>query len=164
MFAIAESAVLIGLTSYPVRVEVQTLRGVPSFELVGFAEGAVRESRVRVRNALATVAIDLAEYRVVVNLAPADLRKRGSAFDLAIALATLVSLGALPDEALAQSLFLGELSIGGGLHAMPGVVAHLTGAKRRGVARAIVPRANAAEAALVDGIDVSVADSLAQIV
>ena len=82
MLAISQSAVLAGIVSCPVRVEVQATRGIPSFELVGLAEVAVRESRVRVKSALAGVGVDLSEYRVTVNLAPADVRKSGSACEL----------------------------------------------------------------------------------
>jgi len=164
MLATAHSAVLVGLAAHPVRVEVQATRGVPSFELVGLAEVAVRESRVRVKSALAQLGVDISECRVVVNLAPADVRKRGSAFDLAIAVATLVSLQLLPDEALGEVLFLGELSLDGTLHPMRGVVAHLLGARERGVARVIVPAANEAEASLVDGIEIGIARTLADLV
>jgi magnesium chelatase family protein len=119
---------------------------------------------VRVKSALATVNVDLSEYRIVVNLAPADLRKRGSAFDLAIAVATLVALGFLPAGVLRDVIFLGELSLAGRLHPMRGVVPHLLAARGRGVARAVVPKANEDEAALVHGIDVVVADTLADVV
>ena len=164
MLATAHSAVLVGLAAHPVRVEVQATRGVPSFELVGLAEVAVRESRVRVKSALAQLGVDISECRVVVNLAPADVKKRGSAFDLAIAVATLVSLKLLPDEALGEVLFLGELSLDGTLHPLRGVVAHLLGARERGVARVIVPAANEAEASLVDGIEIGIARTLADLV
>ena len=164
MLATAHSAVLVGLAAHPVRVEVQAMRGVPSFELVGLAEVAVRESRVRVKSALAQLGVDISECRVVVNLAPADVKKRGSAFDLAIAVATLVSLKLLPDEALGEVLFLGELSLDGTLHPLRGVVAHLLAARERGVARVIVPAANEAEASLVDGIEVGIARTLAELV
>src|ERR1041385_4993505 len=113
MLAIAHSAVLVGIAAHPVRVEVQTTRGIPSFELVGLAEAAVKESRVRVKAALAGVGVDISEYRITVNLAPADLRKRGSAFDLAIAVATLAALSRIPHERLSEILFLGELSLNG---------------------------------------------------
>lgn len=162
--AVAHSAVLVGLAAHPVRVEVQASRGVPAFELVGLAEVAVRESRVRVKSALAQLGIDLNEYRLVVNLAPADVRKTGSAFDLAIAVAVLAALGVLPAEAPGELLFLGELSLSGALGPLRGVVAHLLGARERGVGRAVVPRANEAEAALVEGVEVAVASSLAEIV
>ncbi len=164
MLATAHSAVLVGLAAHPVRVEVQASRGVPSFELVGLAEVAVRESRVRVKSALAQLGVDISECRLVVNLAPADVKKRGSAFDLAIAVATLVSLKLLPAEALGSVLFLGELSLDGTLHPLRGVVAHLLGARERGVARAIVPAANESEASLVDGIEVGIAETLADLV
>jgi len=164
MLATAHSAVLVGLAAHPVSVEVQATRGVPSFELVGLAEVAVRESRVRVKSALAQLGVDISECRVVVNLAPADVRKRGSAFDLAIAVATLVSLKLLPEEALGEVLFLGELSLDGTLHPLRGVVAHLLGARERGVSRVIVPAANEAEASLVDGIEIGIARTLADLV
>ncbi len=164
MLATAHSAVLVGLAAHPVRVEVQATRGVPSFELVGLAEVAVRESRVRVKSALAQLGVDISEYRLVVNLAPADVKKRGSAFDLAIAVATLVCLNLVPAESLGDTLFLGELSLDGTLHPLRGVVAHLLGARERGVEHAIVPAANEAEAALVDGVEIGVARTLTELV
>jgi magnesium chelatase family protein len=164
MLAIAGSAVLLGITSSPVRVEVQAERGIPSFELVGLAETAVRESRVRVKSALAGVGVDISECRVTVNLAPADVKKSGSSFDLAIALGTLVALGVLPSEVLVGTLLLGELSLNGAVQSLRGVVAHLLAAKARGVVRAIVPQANEREAALVEGIDVEIATTLGQLV
>src|SRR4051812_42705536 len=164
MLATAHSAVLVGLAAHPVRVEVQAMRGVPCFELVGLAEVAVRESRVRVKSALAQLGVDISEYRVVVNLAPADVKKRGSAFDLAIAVATLVSLNMLPPESLGDVLFLGELSLDGTLHPLRGVIPHLLGARDRGVARAIVPAANEQEAALCDGIEIGIAETLRDLV
>ncbi|MBX3259103.1 MAG: YifB family Mg chelatase-like AAA ATPase [Labilithrix sp.] len=164
MLAIAQSAVLVGIASFPVRVEVQAERGIPTFELVGLAEAAVRESRVRVKSALAGVGVDISECRVTVNLAPADVKKSGSSFDLAIALGTLVALGVIPEESIANVLLLGELSLNGGTQSLRGVVAHLLGAKERGVVRAIVPRANEREAALVDGVEVELASTLGEIV
>ena len=160
MLAIAHSAVLVGIAAHPVRVEVQTTRGIPSFELVGLAEAAVKESRVRVKAALAGVGVDISEYRITVNLAPADLRKRGSAFDLAIAVATLAALNRIPHERLGEILFLGELSLNGEIHPLRGLVAHLFAARDRGVTRAVVPRASEHEATLVEGIDVAVASTL----
>lgn len=160
MLATADSAVLVGLAAHPVRVEVEASRGIPAFDIVGLAEAAVRESRVRVKNALARVGVDIAEHRLVVNLAPADLRKHGTAFDLAIAIATLAALGVLPAEAFDGTVFLGELSLGGALLPLRGVVAHLLAARDRSVARVVIPAANAREAALLDGMEVLVASSL----
>jgi magnesium chelatase family protein len=160
MLATALSAALIGLDAHPVRVEVEASRGVASFELVGLAEVAVRESRVRVKSALAQVGVHMGEYRIVVNLAPADLKKSGSAFDVAIAAATLAALGVVPRESLDDVLFLGELSLTGSVHAVRGVLPQLLGARRTGVTRAIVPEGNGAEAALVSGVEVGTVASI----
>jgi magnesium chelatase family protein len=163
MFASAESATLIGLDAVPVRVEVEAQRQVPMFELVGLAEVAVRESRVRVKSALAHVGVDLSECRVIVNLAPADLRKVGSGFDLAIAIATISALGRLSPASYGGTLLLGELSLSGTLHPIRGILPLLASARKRGVRKAIVPKANQAEAALVSGIEVGVADNLGEV-
>ncbi len=164
MLATALAATLIGLDAQPVRVEVEVLRGVPRFELVGLAEAAVRESRVRVKSALAQVGVDLGEYQIVVNLAPADVRKSGSAFDLAIAAATMAAVGAVPSAALEGVLFLGELSLNGAVHPVRGVLPQLLGARARGCKRAVVPRANEAECALVEDVDVRTAATLGELV
>ncbi len=156
------SASLLGLNASSVRVEVQASRGVPSFELVGLAEAAVRESRVRVKSALAQIGVDISEYRIVVNLAPADEKKFGSGFDLAIAAATMAALGVVPPQSIEGILFLGELALGGGVHGVRGVLPKLLGQRRR-VGGAIVPRANEHEASLVTGIDVRVVESLAEL-
>ena len=153
MLATALSASLVGLQAHLVRVEVEALRGPPHFDLVGLAEVAVRESRVRVKSALAQVGVDIAECRIVVNLAPADVKKTGTGFDLAIAVAALGALGAVPREALAGVLFVGELSLEGTVQPLRGVLPQLLGARAKGVERAVVPAANAGEAALVTGID-----------
>jgi magnesium chelatase family protein len=163
MLATALGATLIGLQAHPVRVEVRAMRGPPCFELVGLAEAAVRESRVRVRSALALVGVDIGECQIVVNLAPGDVRKTGSGFDLAIAAAVAGALGAVPRDEIAQILLVGELSLEGSLQPLRGVLPQLLGARARGVRHAVVPRANAAEAALVDGMDVRTAASLADV-
>ena len=164
MLATALSATLVGLAAHPVRVEVEATRGPPFFEMVGLAEASVRESRVRVKSALAQVGVDIAECRVVVNLAPADLKKTGSGFDLAIAAAAMAALGAVPREALRRVLLVGELSLDGTVQPLRGVLAHVLGARSRGMKRAIVPRGNAEEAALVDGIETRSVASLRELV
>jgi magnesium chelatase family protein len=164
MLATALSATLIGLQAHPVRVEVEAMRGPPFFELVGLAEAAVRESRVRVKSALAQVGVYINECGIIVNLAPADVRKTGSGFDLAIAAAVMGAVGAAPREALKGVLFVGELSLEGTVQPLRGVLAHLLGARSRRVKRAVVPRANAGEAALVDGLEVRTVMSLAELV
>ena len=149
MLATALASTLFGLDGVLVRIEVEAARGVPSFELVGLAEAAVRESRVRVKAALAQVGVDISEHRITVNMAPADLKKSGSGFDLAIAIATLAALGKIPQEALLGTLFVGELSLAGAVHSVRGVLPRLLTARGCGIHSAVVPIENLAEAALV---------------
>jgi magnesium chelatase family protein len=163
MLATAFSATLVGLQAHLVRVEVAARRGPPMFELVGLAEAAVRESRVRVKSALAQVGVHISECQIVVNLAPADVKKTGSGFDLAIAAATMGALGVVPRESLEGMLFVGELSLEGTVQPLRGVLPQLLGARERGLQRAVVPRANAAEAGLVDGLEVGTVGSLAEL-
>lgn len=162
--ATAEACVLLGLDAHAIQVEVCSTRGPAFFQMVGLAEAAVRESRVRVASALSTLGILLDEYAITINLAPADLRKQGAALDVAIAVAVLGAIGVLDAQRLAGTLLLGELSLDGGVRAIRGVLPLLDGARARGVRRAIVPERNAAEAALVAGIDVRIAATLADIV
>ncbi len=163
MQATALTFTLVGLDAHPIRVEVDSGRGVANFLLVGLAEASVRESRVRVRAALQQIGVDLAEYVITVNLGPADLKKSGGAFDVAIAAATLGALGKIPAGALDGVALLGELSLTGALRPVRGVLPALRGAVARGVTRAVVPRDNAREAAAVPGIAVGVADHLSEI-
>lgn len=158
--AVAHTSVLIGLEANPVAVEVTSSRGPAFFQLVGLAEAAVREARVRVASALSRLGVLLDEHAVTVNLAPADLRKRGTGLDVAIAVALLGALDRLPPSALDGVLVLGELSLDGGLRAVRGVLPQLEGARARGVRRAIVPLDNAREAGLVRDLEVFVASSL----
>ena len=163
MLANAHAAALVGLDARPVRVEVESTRGPCEFILVGLAEASVRESRVRVRSALYQLGIDLGEYLVVVNLAPADLRKTGGGFDLAIAAATLGAMGKIPADALESTVLLGELSLTGAVRPVRGVLPQLMSARKAGVRRAIVPAANGLEAGAVEGIEVLLASTLGQL-
>jgi magnesium chelatase family protein len=163
MLATAHAAALVGLDAHPVRVEVESTRGVSEFILVGLAEASVRESRVRVRSALHQLGLDLGEYLIVVNLAPADLRKSGGGFDLAIAAATLAALGQLPADSLDATVLLGELSLTGAVRPIRGVLPQLLSARKAGVRRAIVPAANGPEAASVGGIEILVVGTLREL-
>ncbi len=147
MLATAHTLALVGLEAHAVRVEVQSGRGTASFDVVGLPEATVRESRVRVRAALERVGVLLHSHCLTVNLAPADLRKNGSAFDLAIAIAVLGAVGALKEESFADVHFLGELSLTGALRPVRGLLPRLLAARDRGVRLVVVPRANEGEAA-----------------
>ncbi|MCL2822886.1 MAG: YifB family Mg chelatase-like AAA ATPase [Polyangiaceae bacterium] len=160
MLVTAHTTVLIGMQAQPVRVEVESQRGVPKFELVGLPEPSVRESYVRVRSALNQLGVFIGQERLVVNLAPADVRKHGSAFDLAIASAALAATGGVKADSLLDTVILGELSLDGGVRSVRGVLPQLMAARQFGMRKAIVPAGNGQEAGAVDGITVSVAKTL----
>lgn len=163
MQATALTLGLSGLDAYLVHVEVDSGRGPSSFHLVGLAEASVREARVRIRAALRDLSIDLDEHVLTVSLSPADVRKVGSSFDLAMAVAMAGALGRVPREALTGTAWLGELALSGALRPVRGVLSAVVEAKRLGVRRVVVPAGNGAEAAVVPGIEVLVASSLGQV-
>lgn len=163
MQATALTFSLLGLEPHPVHVEVDSSRGIAQFHLVGLPEASVRESRVRVRAALLSVGIELDEQVITVNLAPADMKKSGGSFDVAIAAGILAALGRFPHGALAGTAILGELSLSGAIQPVRGVLPALRHAHRHGAQRAIVPWANAAEAAHVTGLELRAAPSLAAV-
>jgi magnesium chelatase family protein len=158
----ASASVVVGLEARAIQVEVCSSRGPSFFQLVGLAEAAVREARVRVASALAALDVLIDEYAITVNLAPADLRKAGATLDLAIALGVLAAVGKLPARALAGTLLLGELGLDGSLRPVRGLLPQLDGAHQRGLARAVVPAANAREAGIAQGLDVRLARTLGE--
>ncbi len=162
--AVARASTLVGLEAHLIRVEVCCTRGPSFFQLVGLAEAAVREARVRVASALARMGILIDEYAITVNLAPADLRKGVAALDVAIAAGLLGAVGALPVAALEGKLLLGELSLDGSLRPVRGVLPMLEGARRQGLRQVVVPSDNAREAGLVQQLDVRVARDLGEVV
>jgi magnesium chelatase family protein len=149
VLAAVRSAALVGIDAYAVTVEVDAAPGLPQFAIVGLPAGAVKESRERVGAALANAGFVLPPRRITVNLAPADIRKEGTAFDLPIALGILVSTGQLPPDALAGVMALGELGLDGTIRAVRGALSVAMLARRTGQRILIVPPANVAEAGLV---------------
>jgi magnesium chelatase family protein len=157
--AVAYSRAQDGIAAPLVTCEVHLSGGLPGTSIVGLPETAVKEARDRVRAAILNSQFDYPARRVTVGLAPADLPKDGGRFDLPIALGILAANGAIPREPLAQYEFFGELALSGELRAVHGVLPAVLHATRAGRC-VIVPRDNGAEAALVRGADVRVADSL----
>ena len=160
MLARCGSAGLRGLEALPVTVEVDIGPGLPGLLMVGLADAAVQESRERVRGALRNSGLKVPLTRVIVSLAPADLRKEGPAFDLPIALGLLGASGQLPLEQLEGVWSAAELGLDGRLRPVRGVLALALAARRQGVRALLVASANAAEARLVEGLTVWAAASL----
>jgi magnesium chelatase family protein len=148
-----------GVGSREVAVEADVRRGLPTFTVVGLPDRGIRESRERVRAALLNSELEFPLKRLTVNLAPADVRKEGPRFDLAIAVSVLAASGQLPCESVEGSAVSGELSLSGELRPGRGTLAMAAGAREAGLRRLIVPVENAPEAALVGGLEVcAVAD------
>ena len=165
MLAAIRSAAVLGIDAYDVTVEVDVAQGLPQFTIVGLAAGAVKESRERVCAALANSGLALPPRRVTVNLAPADMRKEGTAFDLPIALGVLVATGQLRGDALRDVVAVGELGLDGCLRAMRGTLSVARHVARTASDRTlIVPPANAAEASLVGALRTSAPRTLAELV
>ncbi|MBZ4421202.1 YifB family Mg chelatase-like AAA ATPase [Myxococcus sp. RHSTA-1-4] len=154
MLARVRSGALMGIDAVVVECEVDMALGLPYFNVVGQAEGAVRESKVRVVSALKNTGFELPQKRITVNLAPADLKKEGAAFELPIALGVLVAAKLLEEAPVARLLFGGELSLDGAIRPIKGVLPLAVAAKNGGYDGVMVPAANAAEAALVEGLRV----------
>src|SRR6478752_3860222 len=123
MFALARTFALVGVDAEPVHVEVDIGGGLPSFTIVGLPDAAVRESRERVRSALTNSGFKYPQHRITANLAPADIRKAGPGFDLAIAAAVLVAMGQLPRGVLERYALAGELALDGAIRPVPGAPA-----------------------------------------
>lgn len=149
----------VGITAPAVLVEVHLSNGLPGLTLVGLPEAAVKESRDRVRGAILNARFEFPARRITINLAPADLPKEGGRFDLPIALGLLAASGQIPGEPLAGFECLGELALGGELRGVRGVLPAALACRDAG-RKLLVPRANADEATLVQGLDVFAADHL----
>ncbi len=164
MLATVYSSSVIGIDAYTVEVEVDISRGLPSFSTVGLAEGAVRESKERVKAALKNSGYHFPADRITVNLAPADVKKEGSGFDLPIAVGILTATGLIPPTALKGHLVMGELSLDGSVRPIKGALSMAIMAKEFKLQGMFLPSENVAEAAVVDGIAVYPTNSLSQLV
>ncbi|MEO8246225.1 MAG: YifB family Mg chelatase-like AAA ATPase [Chloroflexota bacterium] len=165
MLAQVSTATIIGVDAVPVRVEVDVAFGLPGLTIVGLAGGAVLEARERVRSAIRNSGFEVPARRITVNLAPADLPKEGTAYDLAIAVGILAASGQLPRAAsLAGMALIGELALDGGLRRVPGVLALVDAARWAGLGEALVAAEAAAEAAVVRGIQVVGAATLGEVI
>ncbi len=164
MLATVLSSALQGIDATIVDVEVDLGRGLPQLQIVGLPEAAVRESRERVRSAIRNSGYEFPAGRTTINLAPADLKKEGSAYDLPIALGLLAASGKVPRERLAEHVVLGELSLDGRVKPIRGALAVADATAARGLRRLVLPAANAREAALVSGVEVYGVASLGEAV
>lgn len=164
MLAKVRSGAVMGIDAYVVEVEVDIAHGLPSFTTVGLPEVAVKESRERVKAAITNSGYSFPGDRITVNLAPANLRKEGTAFDLPLALGILAATDVVPKDRVASYLFIGELSLDGRIKSVTGTLPIALTAQQEGCKAIVVPAANAPEAAVVPQLPVLAADHLSQVV
>ncbi len=164
VLASLRSAAVLGVDAFPVIVEVDVSYGLPIFTMVGLPDTSVRESRDRVRTAIRNSGFEFPSHRVTVNLAPADVRKAGASYDLPIALGVLAATGVITGEIVKDIVLLGELSLDGSIQPIRGVLPVAVAARREGKTALLLPRSNAAEARIVEGLRVLAVDSLLEAV
>ncbi len=158
------SGAVLGIDAYLVEVEVDIAFGFPQFSTVGLPEGAVKESKERVKAAIKNCGYDFPQKKITVNLAPADIRKEGSAFDLPIAIGILSATGLIEAERLGEYIILGELSLDGRIKAIRGALPITISVRDSGLRGIILPKENAEEGAVVNGVDVLAVESLPEVV
>ncbi len=155
---------IIGMESYPVWVEVDISAGLPQFATVGLPDASVKESRDRIKAAIKNSGYLFPRGHVTVNLAPADIKKEGTGFDLPIAVGILAAEELINSDSLQDCFFIGELSLDGSIKSVRGVLPSALKAKELGIKKVFVPEENAAEAAMVEGIDVFGVNTLPDVV
>lgn len=164
MFASINSIGLLGLNAYPVYVEVEASDDMQAFDMVGLADVSVRESRERIRSAFRSCSLSFPEKRLLINLAPADVKKSGSVHDMAIAVAILRVMGISDDQYMKGSAFIGEVSLSGEIRSVNGVLPMVILAHKQGFKRIFVPEDNVREASVVEGIECYGVGSLGELV
>lgn len=164
MLAKVSSASLMGIDAYVVDVEVDVSTGLPAFVTVGLPDASVRESRERVRAALRNCGYYFPSRKITINLAPADRRKEGSAFDLPISLGLLAHFDFFPQERIKDYLFMGELALDGRLKPVKGILSSAVLAEKKGFKGIVIPKENEKEAALVHGLRIYGMENLVQVV
>ena len=164
MFVKVFSMSVIGMESYPVFVEVDISQGLPQFATVGLPDTSVKESRDRIKAAIKNSGYRFPRSHVTVNLAPADIKKEGTGFDLPIAVGILAAEELIKKTVLHDCFFIGELSLDGSIKGVSGVLTAVFKAKEIGIKSVFVPEENAAEAAMVEGINVFPVKTLPDVV
>ncbi len=163
MVSVVPTVGILGVKGYRVDVEVDVSRGLPSFSIVGLPDSSVKESKERVRSAIKNSGFEFPSGRVTVNLSPADVRKEGSSFDLAIAVGILASSGVFPLSRLEGLCFMGELSLDGGLRGVRGALSASLFALDQGLSL-VLPEASGREASLIDGVKILSVSNLSEVV
>ena len=159
-----KTGTVIGLSAYEVWVETDVINSLPSMSIVGLPDTAVNEARDRVKSAIKNSGFTFPSRKIVINLAPADLKKNGTGFDLPIAIGILIEEEVLTEEQVKDYAFIGELALDGIIRPISGVLPLALGLKEQGIKNIIVPKENSKEAALIEGINIFGAEHLSDVV
>lgn len=167
MLSIVKSIALQGLNGYLIAIEVDISQGLPCFEIVGLPDASVKEAKERVKTAIRNSEAEFLSRRIVVNLAPANIRKEGSRFDLPIAVGILIASRNVEnlylDEFLSETIFIGELSLDGTVEKVNGVLPICIEAKKLGIKRIVLSKKNEKEASIVEGLEILPINNLKEI-
>lgn len=167
MLSIVKSIALQGLNGYLIAIEVDISQGLPCFEIVGLPDASVKEAKERVKTAIRNSEAEFLSRRIVVNLAPANIRKEGSRFDLPTAVGILIASRNVEnlylDEFLSETIFIGELSLDGTVEKVNGVLPICIEAKKLGIKRIVLSKKNAKEASIVEGLEILPINNLKEI-
>lgn len=164
MLSIIKSMSLQGLEGYLVDVQVDVTAGMPNWGVVGLPDISVKEAKERVRTAIKNSGYEFPSRRIIINLAPADTRKEGSFYDLPIAIGILIDFGEIRKQFMAETVVIGELSLDGHINHVNGILPMCIEAKKLGIKKVILPKKDAEEAAIVEGLQVIGVESLKQVV
>ena len=164
MLSIVKSISLNGLDGYAIDVQVDVSPGMPSWEIVGLPDVSIREAKERVRTAIKNSGYELLSRKIVINLAPADIKKEGSFLDLPIAIGILKSIKVINEHNFKNIAFIGELSLNGKINGVNGILPICIDAKKIGIKTLIIPEENIKEASIVNGIKILGAESLNDVV
>lgn len=168
MLSIIKSMSLLGLNGYLISVEVDVSAGIPCFEIVGLPDTSVKESKERVQTAIRNSNIQILSKKIIVNLAPANIRKEGSMFDLPMAIGVLIATKNIKNKNLQtildSTIFIGELSLDGTLNKISGILPICIEAQKLGIKQIVLPKENAKEAAIISGLKVLPANTLQDVI
>ncbi len=167
MLSKIKSMSLEGLSGYLVEIQTDVSGGLPNFDVVGLPDMRVKESKERVRLAIKNSGIEFPSRKIVVNLAPADIRKEGTFFDLPIAVGILIAIGEIRSikiKDFESTIFLGELSLDGNINRVNGILPMCIEALELGIKRVIIPKENALEASIIKGLDIIPVENLLELI
>ena len=167
MFSKIKSISLKGLDGFLVEIQTNISNGMPEFEIVGLPDVTVKEAKKRIETAIKNSGLEFPNKKILINLAPADIKKGGSCFDLAMAIGILIAVKAIPKidiNKLVNTIFIGELSLDGKINRVNGILPMCIEAKELGIKRIILPKANANEASVVEDVDIIAINNIKELI